>query len=165
METILFYWFAFVIVATSILVITLRNPMSSAFFLILSLVHLAGMFALLQAHFLAIAQVLVYAGAVMVLFIFVIMLLNINVSRWGVLDKAPGQTFALLVGCTSLLSLGFVFFKTTEMPDSFSLPEGFGTIEAVSRLMFMKYLVPFEIISILLLVATIGAVLLAKRVI
>ena len=158
--------FAVLTVVCSLMVILLRNPLSSAFFLILAFANLAGVYVLLGAHFVAAAQILVYAGAIMVLFIFVIMLLNLRHERWGFLDhRDPMQIAAALVAIASLSFLALAIRQFSPMGVAEILPADFGTIRAVATLMLTKYFVAFELISVLLLTAIIGAVLLAKRVI
>jgi len=164
-EIFFFFFFAILLVFTSFMVIILRNPLSCAFFLVLSFVNLAGLYVMLEAHFLAVAQILVYAGAIMVLFIFVIMLLNLGREQQGLLDKSKQQIPAIFVGCLTLLGMFFVFWKSSPKISSEPVAQNFGTIQAIGQMMFSKYLIPFEIVGVLLLVAAVGAVLLAKRVI
>jgi NADH-quinone oxidoreductase subunit J len=167
-ETFFFWLFAFLTVTGAVMVVVLRNPLSCALFLILTFINLAGIYALMQAHFVAIAQVLVYAGAIMVLFIFVIMLLNLGYEKFRFFDRHWSQIPGLLVALLSLLGFVAVFYKTAKgepLMDASFLPKDFGTLSAVGELMFTKYLVSFELIAILLLAATVGAILLAKKVI
>src|SRR6059036_2849129 len=149
--------------------ITRRSPVASALWLVQTLFSLAALFVVLDAQFIAVLQVLVYAGAIMVLFLFVIMLLNLG--RPGPTDlKGPvgGVTAALLAG-TLLLELGVV--GNAGPPEAMRLPEGAmaalqrdqGIVGAVARPLFETYLIPFEITSLLLLAAIVGAVVLAKR--
>ena len=162
--TILFYMFAALSVLGGLLMVSLRNPLSGAFALILSLVSLAGLFAMLQAEFVFILQVLVYAGAIMVLIIFTIMLLNLNKDE---LEEAPVGVLRLLF--TALVCAVAAFgairvFGQVQMPVP-ELGADFGSIEGVGRLMLSDFLYPFEVISLILLVAVVGVVLLAKKVI
>ena len=166
-EQFFFYLFAILLVFSSLMVILVRNPLSSAFFLVLSFINLSGLYVLLNAHFIAVAQVLVYGGAIMVLFIFVIMLLNLGREQKGFLDDwGKHQIPAILIGCLSLMGFTSLFLKSPFSVHSVKpIAPDFGTIQSVGMMMFSKYLIPFEIVGILLLVAAVGAVLLAKRVI
>jgi len=162
--TILFYIFAALAVLGGLLMVSMRNPLSGAFSLILSLVSLAGLFAMLNAEFVFILQVLVYAGAIMVLIIFTIMLLNLNKDE---LEEAPVGALRLVF--TALVCAVAAFgaikvFGTVPAPEV-QLSADFGSIEGVGRLMLSDFLYPFEVISLILLVAVVGVVLLAKKVI
>ena len=162
--TILFYLFAALAVLGGLLMVSLRNPLSGAFSLILSLVSLAGLFAMLQAEFVFILQVLVYAGAIMVLIIFTIMLLNLNKEE---LAEPPvgwmRLIFTALVCAVAAFGAIRVFGDIT--PVQMEPAADFGSIEGVGRLMLSDFLYPFEVISLILLVAVVGVVLLAKKVI
>jgi NADH-quinone oxidoreductase subunit J len=158
-----FWVFAGVAVVSAFLCITRRNPVASALWLILTLFCLAGIFVLLDAQFIAALQVLVYAGAIMVLFLFVIMLLNLQAEPRE--QQRRGVRRAALIGGGVLAVELFVLLRrlpTGDTPDR-SPPEGFGTVQALSERLFTDFLLPFEITSILLLVAMVGAVVLAKR--
>jgi len=160
---ILFYVFAGLALACGFLTVAnpvSRSPVASALFLVLTMVWLSGLFVLLHAFFIAAVQILVYAGAVMVLFLFVIMLLDLkaeerrNWNRFGV--AAGGLTAAALFGITLVTLL-------TSRPGRGARPELEGSIEALGGALFRKYLLPFEIISVLLLVAMVGVILLSRR--
>jgi NADH-quinone oxidoreductase subunit J len=161
MELIFFYIFAAISVVSAVLVISFRNTLSSAMALVVTLFGVACLFAMLGAHFLAAMQVLVYAGAVMVLFVFVIMLLNLGKRELLKIKMSFSSVIGILLGgyLASLLSFRLGLFKgafpVLESPD-------YGTVAGVGRLLFGDYLVPFELTSILLLIAIIGAVALAK---
>jgi NADH-quinone oxidoreductase subunit J len=168
MQDILFYIFAFLTLVFGFLVIAnpfSRNPVTSAMFLVLTIISLAGLFTLLHAFFLAAVQVLVYAGAVMVLFLFVIMLLDLKAEerrRLKILAVIGGITAA---GAILLIFLHHLFLRSRlgaplGAVDSPSL-EG-GTL-ALGKLLFTQYVLPFEIVSVLLLVAMVGVVLLSKK--
>ena len=168
-ELAVFWTFAGLAVLAAVLCITRRSPVASALWLVVTLFALAALFVLLDAQFIAALQVLVYAGAIMVLFLFVIMLLNLG--RGGPSDiKGPVGVGvgALLAG---LLLLQLRILGQAAPPDAIRLPEGAmaalqreqGLVGAVARPLFGAYLVPFEITSLLLLAAIVGAVVLAKR--
>lgn len=161
MELIFFYSFAGLSFISAILVISFRNTLSSALALVVSLFGVACLFALLGAHFLAAIQILVYAGAIMVLFVFVIMLLNLGRGELRKIKmtfaSAVGILFGGYLGVLLVMRLGFLrVLSPLADPD-------YGTVRGVGRLLFTDYLVPFEVASILLLVAIAGAVVLAKK--
>src|SRR5947208_1245856 len=168
--TLIIFWaFAGLAIASALCCITRRSPVASALWLVVTLFSLAALFVLLDAQFIAVLQVLVYAGAIMVLFLFVIMLLNLG--RQGPTDvKGPlGVGVAALLGGVLLFQLWIL--RHVAPPDAIQLPPGAvaraaaeqGMVPAVARPLFGAYLVPFEITSILLLAAIVGAVVLAKR--
>lgn len=160
METVLFILFGAIAVCGAIMVVTRKHPMASALYLILTLFAVAALFVLRQAHFLAAVQVIVYAGAVVVLFVFVIMLINVPEDRMPV-ERA---TTTRVLG---VLAAGFFILESAVLARRFSMPIGpaaeVGTVEAVGRALFTDYLLAFEITSVLLLAAVIGAIALAKR--
>ncbi len=162
MQDALFYTFACLTLVCGFLVVAnpfSRNPVTSAMFLVLTIVSLAGLFVLLHAFFLAAVQILVYAGAVMVLFLFVIMLLNPGAEAEERLRLYGVITGLLAAG--SLLALLLRSLARGPLGETTPLAEG-GTRE-LGRLLFTEYLLPFEIISVLLLVAMVGVVLLGKK--
>jgi NADH-quinone oxidoreductase subunit J len=168
--TYTFFWICGILAMLSaLLCITRRSPVASALWLVVTLFSLAALFVLLDAQFIAVLQVLVYAGAIMVLFLFVIMLLNLG--RPGPSDiKGPlGILVAVVLGAALLTQLLAV--SKTPLPSTILLPPGTvaavqqqrGIVGAVATPLFDAYLVPFEIASVLLLAAIVGAVVLAKR--
>ena len=164
MITALFFIFAAVAIVTALLVIFSRNTIYSALFLVMTLFSVAGIFLLLEAYFLAVVQVIIYAGAIMVLFLFVIMLLNIEKETKFFSFSNPR---ILLVSLFSVVFLGFIFTLiagSVNLLDSGAenYPE-LGSVENIGITLFTTYLLPFEITSLLLLVALVGAVLLSKR--
>ncbi len=163
MQDALFYMFAFVTLVFGFLVVAnpfSRNPVTSAMFLVLTIVSLAGLFVLLHAFFLAAVQVLVYAGAVMVLFLFVIMLLDLKTEEQRRL-KAFGVVGGLVsVGAILAIFLASLWNAPLGAADAPTL-EG-GTVR-LGKLLFTQYLLPFEIVSLILLVGMVGVVLLSKR--
>jgi NADH-quinone oxidoreductase subunit J len=139
-----------------------RKPMYSVLSLIFCFFTVAGHYILLNAHFLAITHVIVYAGAIMVLFLFVVMLLNLNATS----DQLKSMSFrvAAMIGAGMLFLVLIASLKSTSL-GTFYFPEdkGMGLVEHVGMRLFTDYLLPFEISSILFLSAMIGAVLLAKK--
>ncbi len=162
---IAFFLLAAGAVATAILTITRRNPVSAAMFLVVHFVCLSGLYLTLQAQLLAALQVIVYAGAIMVLVLFVIMLLNMGdeeklaerVNQRRILPMALGLAFALQLAIVFLSEPSPQFAKMAENAGEI------GTVESIGQTMFTTYLFPFEAVSLLLLAAIIGAIILAKR--
>ena len=168
--TFAFWVFSGGAILSSVLCITRRSPVASALWLITTLFNVAALFVLLDAHFLAALQVLVYAGAIMVLFLFVIMLLNLGERDPG--DRSgwwPNKVVGAAVGLGLVVEL-FVLRRAVP-PDAIRLPDGAvaaemadrGAVQALALPLFQAYLVPFEITSLMLLAAIVGAVVLAKR--
>jgi NADH-quinone oxidoreductase subunit J len=160
----LFYLFAGLTLVCGFLVVAnpfSRNPVTSAMFLVLTIVSLAALFILLHAFFLAAVQIIVYAGAVMVLFLFVIMLLDLKVEqRRGI------HRFMLLASLVSITALvGVVLRVLFAIPaDTAAAPPTIeGATAPLGRLLFQEYLLPFEILSLLLLAAMVGVILLSKK--
>lgn len=162
MEPYFFYIFSSFTVLMVVLMILQKNPISSALCLIASFFGLAALYAMLDAHFVAVLQILVYAGAIMVLFIFVIMLLNLKKEDLTFERVQAPQILGVLLG-GGLLT--FMVFKITSIPTVkfVKASNGFGTAESVGKLMFSEYAVPFEVIGLLLLVGIVGAVLLGRK--
>ncbi|HEX9704938.1 MAG TPA: NADH-quinone oxidoreductase subunit J [Gemmatimonadales bacterium] len=165
----LFWAFSGIAVACAGMCITRRSPVASALYLVVTMFSLAVLFALLDAQFIAVLQILVYAGAIMVLFLFVIMLLNLG--RPGPSDLKGPWGLGLGAALSGLLLLQLGALGAAGPPEAIQLPEGAvaalqaqqGVVGAVARPLFSEYLIPFEITSVLLLAAMVGAVVLAKR--
>jgi NADH-quinone oxidoreductase subunit J len=164
MESVAFYLLASLSVAGGMVMVGRKNPLSGAFALVVSLASLAGLFAMLHAEFLFILQILLYAGAIMVLIIFTIMLLNLSPQE---LKEPPvGHLKGVFIFAATVAGLWCFLQVLRTLPKEMSrVGSGFGDLEGVGELMLSAYLYPFEIISVLLLVALIGVVLLAKKVI
>jgi NADH-quinone oxidoreductase subunit J len=167
LEGILFVVLAAATVITALLVILQRNPVASAIFLIMAFFCLAGIYLLLEAQFIAAIQILVYAGAIMVLFLFVIMLLSLEREQKIISRNRLQKIFGVFLGIILLAQIGGVFHAILLTGEKGSFPAdkvaALGNTEVVARLLFTDFLLPFEITSILLLVAIIGAIILAKR--
>ena len=164
-KTFVFYFLSTILVYASLRVVTLRNPVHAALHLVLAFFSASGVWILLQAEFLAIALVLVYVGAVMVLFLFVVMMLDINLDRlregfWGYLPL--GSIVALLMVVEMSLVLGGSYFHMFEH-DVPQAEAGFSNVKAVGRLLFTEYVYPFELASVILLVGIVAAVALTLR--
>ena len=165
-ELVIFYFFAAVLVFAAVMVITVRNPVHAALFLILSFFSSAAIWMLLEAEFLAIALVLVYVGAVMVLFLFVIMMLDINLAplREGFTRYLPVGIFvALLMAVSMGLIVKSDYFNSTTTYSSTSHGADYSNTAELGRALFTNYLYPFEIAGAILLVAIIAAIALTMR--
>jgi NADH-quinone oxidoreductase subunit J len=162
---IVFYILASVCAVSAVMVVTRRNPVHAALFLVLAFFCVAGIYVLLTAEFLAAVQVLVYAGGIMVLFLFVIMLVPLEGTR---LSAPPARHVGFSLGAAGLLAalLISVFWKAPSPPflgSAAVLTAGGGNMEAMGMALYQRYFLPFEIASVLLLVAMIGAVVLARH--
>lgn len=162
---ILFFVLATVAIAGALGMLISRNPVNSALWLILNLFCVAGLYLTLNAEFIAVIQVLVYAGAIMVLFLFVIMLLNL--AELPDLRRLEWRrVIAFVLGMGLLAMLSFVVASSLDVlpvPQTLEAAAATGSASSLAKALFVDYVLPFEIIGILLLAATIGAVMLAKR--
>ncbi|MCC7418585.1 MAG: NADH-quinone oxidoreductase subunit J [Acidobacteria bacterium] len=167
-ETVLFYVFAAVAVVASMLVIAQRNPIHSVLLLIASFGALSGLYVLLEAPFVAVIQIIVYAGAIMVLFLFVVMLLNAPHEETGhdlavhpLLRPGPLRVGGVLAAA---LVVELVWALTAHGGESGAFPSGaVSSVAAIGRSLFRDYSFQFEVTSVLILVAMVGAVVLASR--
>ena len=166
MEQILFYCFSAVLIFAATMVITVRNPVRAALFLVLAFFTSAGIWLLLEAEFLALTLVLVYVGAVMVLFLFVVMMLDINLSslQEGFTRYLPlGIIVAALITIEMLAVLGASHFGLDIVPAPAPQPEDYSNTKAIGLLLYTTYVYPFEIASVILTVAIIAAITLTLR--
>jgi len=166
MDLIVFYLFALIAVAAALGMVALRNPVHSALSLAVVFISLAAMYVLLSAPFIAVAQVMIYAGAILILFVFVIMLLSPGIDQGaGVLKAQRG--LAALFGAALIIELVVVLAAAALPPARGEFtPERIaevGNVQAVGALLFTDFLLPFEITSLLLLVAIVGVIVLAKK--
>ncbi|MCE5393978.1 MAG: NADH-quinone oxidoreductase subunit J [Acidithiobacillus sp.] len=162
--TILFYVFAAILLGSALLVITSRNPVYSALYLVLAFFSAAALFLLLGAEFLAWILVLVYVGAVMVLFLFVVMMLDINLARLkeGFLHYLPLGLAVALVGVLEMVAILWTN-PLGKVPAPSPLPAQVDNTRALGQLLYTHYLYPFEIAAVILLVAIIAAIALTLR--
>jgi len=163
MQEILFYIFSALTLLCGLLVVFnpfSRNPVTSAMFLVLTIISMSGLFVLLQAYFLAAVQILVYAGAVIVLFLFVIMLMDVKEEERRRLHK-----FGTFLGIAAIAGLAGIMINTVRLSviGESLVKSGEGETDSLGKLLFTSYVLPFEIISVLLLVAMVGCILLSKR--
>ena len=162
-ETWVFYALAAVLLASGLLVITARNPVHGVLFLVLAFFTASGIWLLLRAEFLAITLVVVYVGAVMVLFLFVVMMLDINLERVreGFWRNLP---LALVVGGIMVLEMGFILAgRIWGVGVPKPVPAGYSNTKEIGRVLYTQYAYAFEIAAVLLLVAIIAAIALTLR--
>jgi NADH-quinone oxidoreductase subunit J len=161
---VLFYVFAALTLLCGVLVVAnpfSRSPVTSAMFLVLTIVSLAGLFVLLHAFFLAAVQIIVYAGAVIVLFLFVIMLLDLKEEQ-----RRKIKMFGFVGGLISVGAIVAIFLRTLKAVHpgaGLPVPQLEGGTNALGELLFKQYVLPFEVVSVLLLVAMVGVILLSKK--
>jgi NADH-quinone oxidoreductase subunit J len=176
MEKFIFYFFAFVMLSSATAVITVRNPVRAALFLVLTFFSAAGLWMMLEAEFLAIALVLVYVGAVMVLFLFVVMMLDINLARMreGFIQFLPfGVAVALLMILILIMvispeTLGLQeHYPSQFTSDKYPVPArhaaGYNNTAELGGVLYTTYVYPFEIAAVILLVAIVAAIALTLR--
>jgi NADH-quinone oxidoreductase subunit J len=166
-DTVLFYIFALLVLGGGVLTITRRNAVHSAISLIVSLLGVAGLYLLQQAEFLFAVQIVLYVGGIMVLFLFVIMLVNLDEAAK---ERQFNRQWAVALAAVAAVGaeLAFFFYRGK---DAFRFPEAaapaasvaLGNVEMVADSLFSEYLLPFEIASVLLLVAVVGSVVMAKK--
>jgi NADH-quinone oxidoreductase subunit J len=165
-ETFVFYVFAALLVYAALRVITARNPVVAAMHLVLAFFTASAHWLLLRAEFLAIALVLVYVGAVMVLFLFVVMMLDINLDRiregfWSYLPL--GATVGILMVLEMALVLGGRYFGLAAVPAPADPGSGYSNTRALGRVLYTDYVYPFELAAVVLLVAIVAAIALTMR--
>lgn len=164
MEPVFFYIFAVLTAGLSVVVVLQPQPVAAAIALVGAFFGIAAIFVLLEAHFLAAMQILLYAGAIMVFFVFVVMLLNLDEKRfrWRAVSGSRVLTGSAALYLAALLAL--VLWSSTREPALAGMARPVeGSIEDVGMLLLSKYVVPFEVLSVVLLVAIIGAVVLGKK--
>ncbi len=161
-----FYFFAAVLIFAATMVVTIRNPVKAALFLVLAFFSAAGVWITLEAEFLAIVMVLVYVGAVMVLFLFVVMMLDVNLTR---LKEGFGEYLPIggLVAVLLVVEMGIILsakvFSPASMPRPPGSPETYSNTKELGKILYTDYAYPFEIAAIILLVAIIAAISLTLR--
>ena len=151
---------ALVVVGSALGLVLKRNPIHGALFLVVNLGSIAALYLMLGAEFLAAAQVIVYAGAIMVLFVFAIMVLIPGKEETGPDPRRRYRLAAVPIGAALLAELTLIAFRRGTAPPGPPMPGG---VETIGRLLFTSYLFPFELTSLLLLAAMVGVMLLAKR--
>lgn len=165
-ETVVFYFFAAILLFAAFRVVTTRNPVHAALFLVLAFFTSAGLWLMLEAEFLAIALVLVYVGAVMVLFLFVVMMLDINLDRLreGFWDYLPLAGFvATMLVVEMAVVLGSRSFGLDIVPAPVPHAAGYSNTKELGSLLYTDYVYPFELAAVVLLVAIVAAIALTMR--
>ena len=169
LDSIIFYFFAGIAILSGAMMVTRRNAIHSAVFLITALLATAGIFLQLRAEFLFVAQIILYVGGIMVLFVFVIMLVRLDVALHQI-QFSKQKWVALLVTVALGAQVGVMFWATRKMPgqglfvrEAAPVDKLPANSEALAQSLFSNYLLPFEIASVLLLVAMVGAVVMAKK--
>lgn len=164
-ENILILLFSLSAVISAIMMVTRRNPVNSAIFLIVNFFCISAIYLLLKAQFIAIIQIIVYAGAIMVLFLFVIMLLNLQDESKLTENITYKRITALLLSFLlfSILAITVYFSFIEKYPVINSAAEQMGTIESIGRELYTTFSFPFELVSFVLLAAIVGAIVLAKK--
>ena len=165
-EAILFYVFSAILIVAALRVVTTRNPVHAALWLVLSFFTAGGIWLLLNAEFLAITLILVYVGAVMVLFLFVVMMLDINLERlregfWA--NLVPGLIVGGLMLVEMIVVLGARYFGSDVIPPPPAPSVGYSNTKELGRLVYTEYVYPFELAAVILLVAIIAAIALTQR--
>ena len=163
MTAALFYFIACLTIISALFVVLNRNPVYSAVMLVFCFFSLAALYVLLEAYFVAVLEIIVYAGAIMVLFLFLIMLINVGkeTAATELIQKAKALPFVLVI--LFLLNIILLILWRNEGLHQSNAISSVGSITAIGQALFTKYLLPFEIASLLLLVALIGTVYLAKK--
>jgi len=166
LEIILFVFFALIAAVSAVVMVTRPNPVMSAIFLVINFFALAGLYLLLHAQFISVVQVIVYAGAIMVLFLFVLMLLNTKSEDKLLSGNSKIKVFAIVLAAFVFVQMAYlIFFSSpsgTMSPDVAASIKA-GTIEQIGHDLYTNYLLPFEAAGFLLLASTIGALVLAKK--
>jgi NADH-quinone oxidoreductase subunit J len=168
LKQVMFWMLAVMSVGSALVVITRKNAIYSALFLVVCFFSIAGLYVLLNAQFIAAVQVIVYAGAVMVLFLFAIMLLQsgrVQGEESATLQTALGWVFGIALGVQVIVLIGALRMATIakNMQVTDDMIRDIGSTEIVGYALYSRYIYPFEAVSVLLLVAIVGAVIIAKR--
>lgn len=166
LEIILFGLFAVIAAVSSVLMITRRNPVISALFLILNFGALAGIYLLLNAQFIAVVQIIVYAGAIMVLFLFVIMLLRPDAEKSFFSDNPKMKVLAVVIGALVFFQIFYILVvgnPSQNIEPDIQKSIEVGTVEYIGRELYTKYVIPIQAAAFILLAATIGALIISKK--
>lgn len=166
LELFLFIFFALLALFASIMMITRKNPVLSAIYLILDFFALAGLYLLLNAQFIAIVQIIVYTGAIMVLFLFVLMLLNQRSEENILSNKKNLKIFAIVISIIVMAQLVYIIFfarPSASLSPELQKSVQAGTVNQIGKELYTNYILPFEAAGFLLLAAAIGALVLAKK--
>lgn len=160
--TFLFYFLSAIMVISALMVVFSKSPINNVIYLIISFIAMAGHYILLNAQFLAVVHIIVYTGAIMVLFLFVIMLLNLNKAIIPQKSKLT-RTMAVITGGLFFLVLIAAIRQTLEINPRYEYNIDIGLVSNVGKTLFQEFLLPFEISSILFISAMVGAVMFGKK--
>ena len=162
MGTVIFYILAAIALASAIMVVTRKNAVTSAVYLIVAMCCIAGLFVQLGSIFIGVLQIIVYAGAIIVLFLFVIMMFNLKYDEFGFDSRVFQRIFAAVLGLVLVLQLVLAISKYPSKPGR-PIDMSIGDVESIAHRLFYDYLYAFEITGVLLLAAIIGAVVIARK--
>lgn len=162
MTLYIFYFLSFLAILAGLMVVLEKNPIHSVLYLVITFFAIAGHYILLNAQFLAAVHIIVYAGAIMVLFLFVIMLLNLNKETEPHKSNLIKASAVITSGLLLIVMVG-VLKETTSLPAPEASTAGMGLVENLGKVLFNQFLLPFEVASLLFLSAMVGAVMLGKR--
>jgi len=163
MGQVIFYILAALAIASALMVVTRKNAVHSAVYLVVAMCAIAGLFVQLGSVFIAALQIIVYTGAIMVLFLFVIMMLNLKKDEFGFDSRVFQRLFAFILAGIFLIQIVLTATKFLPKRDGRPIDMSIGDIKSISEKLFYFYLYPFEIIGVLLLAAIIGAVVIARK--
>ncbi len=163
-QVIAFYSLSAIILALAIMVVTARNTVHSVLYLVMNFLAVAALYVTLRAPFLAVIQVLVYAGGIVVLYLFVVMLVSLKLRPEANQDPRRQTWLGVGLAAAVLVELGAILLWTVFEPQAgLAVAGAVGSVEHVGLTLYTDYLIPFEVASVLLLVAMVGAIVLAKR--
>ncbi len=162
MNELIFYILAAIALASALLVVTRKNAVNAAVYLVVTMCAIAGLFLQLGSVFIAALQIIVYAGAIMVLFLFVIMLLNLKRDEFGFDSRVFQRVFAVVLSLVLILQLVITAAEFPHRPAEIA-DISMGSVAGLAKRLFYDYLYPFEIVGVMLLAALIGAVVLARK--
>ncbi len=159
---ILFYFLSAISIGSSMMMVFHRNPMYSVLFLLICFFSVAGLYIMLNAQFLAIVHIIVYAGAIMVLFLYVLMFLNLN-APVQIRKSLATRAAAIITGgmVFSVLLAGFLQTQMVEMPEA--VGENIGSVQTLGKVLFNEFLIPFELSSVLFISAMVGVIIINKK--
>jgi len=163
MEQLFFYGLAIVAIISATVTIVARNAMYSVLSLVVTFFAMAGLYLLLSAEFVAIVHIIVYAGAIMVLFLFVVMMLNLNNVNSFVSNSPASKYLAGLAGLAMAGILGYAVIASPLPPAATNAAAEIGSVKVLGKMLFNEYLLPFELISVLLIATMVGVIVLTKK--
>lgn len=163
MDQVTFYGLALIAVASALVTIFSRNAMYSVLALVVTFFAIAGIYLQLNAEFVAFVHIIVYAGAIMVLFLFVVMMLNLNDVSVKLRSNVNIRWIAVLVGLAMAGILGYGALQTTLPAPNYANGSGSGSVGVLGKMLFNEYLLPFELTSVLLIATMVGVIVLTKK--